>query len=513
MKEMSRIISSFENRTFPLPYGIIWLLSIILLRNFLEAFSSETYLYRFSWFFVHYPLFYIALFIYLALLIYLLSRERIESIFRVMLAFFPVILLPPIIDIIATGIGGSKMRYLSSDLSQNFFTFFGSPFNSRTGITMGIKIEILIILIAIFCYLLAKRKNILTPIIGTVASYILIFFFVSTPVFKNEFTRLLQRYRLVSDMAYLSFELYYIILIIIGGALLLLAYDSKLLRVILFELRLPRLLHFLLMFFGGLWLGLKGRLTLFKSLNTFDFIFICVAIAFLWLFAVLTNDIFDTAGDKLSERQKPLTKYNVNKGIIKAITAITLITGLGITALVDYKYFALGCVFTALYWIYSAPPFRLKRIPIVATFIIAFASLTLTLMGTILAGNRLSEHSLKASALILVCFTLAFNVKDLKDIEADKFEKVYTIPVLLGKKYGKLVVGALSFLAFLLVPIILGSSNPLFFLISLLAGLITIFISTRKTVHEWAFFLLYYSYLFCIFILLPYGKEALLQVR
>ncbi|MGB9561864.1 MAG: UbiA family prenyltransferase, partial [bacterium] len=296
--------------------------------------------------------------------------------------------------------------------------------------------------------------------------------------------------------------LYYILGIIPALLLCLYFYEKNSIRFLFYVVRFPRLAHFWLMFLTGIFVGFKGNMDRIRYMNSFDIFFILLSLGFLWCFSVISNDIFDITGDMVSLRNKPLAKNIVSPRVATIIASFFLILGLAISALVDYKYFALSAIFTLLYWIYSAPPVRLKNLPIISTFIIATASVVPLIMGNILAGNRLVELPSKLVALLLICFTLAFNAKDLKDVQTDRINKTLTLPVLLGEKRGRLFVGILIFIAFVIVPFILGSKNPLSFVLSFLFGFTGLWIATRKKVKEGIFFILYFAFVFVIFILI-----------
>jgi 1,4-dihydroxy-2-naphthoate octaprenyltransferase len=68
----------------------------------------------------------------------------------------------------------------------------------------------------------------------------------------------------------------------------------------------------------------------------------------------------------------------------------------------------------------------------------------------------ISSFPLSITIVILVTYSLGTNYKDLKDIKFDQKNNVYTIPVLLGKKAGSLLVMVMTSLSFLLVPPILN---------------------------------------------------------
>ena len=371
----------------------------------------------------------------------------------------------------------------------------------------------IIILVSAFVYILLKTKKLLKSIAVIPILYSVIFFFVATPYYKKYLVEGLKSLKIISSSSWLSYELYFLLLLILASILLLLAYKKALLKAVVNSIRPLRLIHFWLMFLGGFALGLSGsstadsNLKLFSAANSFDIVFCLLSIMFLWMFSVITNDIFDRKDDKLSAREKPLAKGEITSKEAIFISFVLLIFGLLSALLVDYKMLILMMIFTSLYWNYSSPLIRLKRFPFIATFIIALASLALLIAGLILSGDRITELPLNVALTVLVCFTLSFNAKDIKDIEADKAAGIKTVSILWGKK----ITGIFILLSFLAVPLLLGSLNPLFIGTSLIFGLLGYIIATAKKTREKAFFLLYYTYFFAIFILSPWARKSLFR--
>ena len=68
----------------------------------------------------------------------------------------------------------------------------------------------------------------------------------------------------------------------------------------------------------------------------------------------------------------------------------------------------------------------------------------------------ISVFPIKYAVGIVLIFTLASLIRDMKDIEGDKKEGIQTVPVLFGDVWGPKMVAILSTLSFFLVPIFVG---------------------------------------------------------
>lgn len=102
---------------------------------------------------------------------------------------------------------------------------------------------------------------------------------------------------------------------------------------------------------------------------------------------------------------------------------------------------------------------------------------------------------------ILAIFLLAENMKNIKDIEGDKKEGIKTLPVVFGKRWGKLIVGFCLFLGSLLVPLIFYL-NVYTLYVGIFFGSILFFLANKKDFKEKYIFLTYFIYIAVFFILI-----------
>ncbi len=158
-------------------------------------------------------------------------------------------------------------------------------------------------------------------------------------------------------------------------------------------------------------------------------------------------------------------------------------------ALIGYVAIVLTAASLCLSILYSAPPLRLKRYPFVASSTIAVFALIIFSLG-FCSGQPTRGFPTSLALVILVSYNLAINTKDLKDYEGDKNSGVFTLPVLLGQRRGRIAIGALDFVAYLAVPFILHV--PLLVVPALIFGGLTfILIYGEKTPEKLLFFMLF----------------------
>ena len=146
------------------------------------------------------------------------------------------------------------------------------------------------------------------------------------------------------------------------------------------------------------------------------------------------------------------------------------------------------------------PPLRLKRVPVLSSFLIAVACLVTILAGFFFASadKKIQTFPIFASMGILVLFTLEANFKDMKDIEGDERDGVLTLPVLF-KENGSRVVGVCLALSFLLAPIFL--SFYALYILAVPSAIVGYKLVTKKPYSEKPIFMLHFIFLLGLVLL------------
>jgi 4-hydroxybenzoate polyprenyltransferase len=167
------------------------------------------------------------------------------------------------------------------------------------------------------------------------------------------------------------------------------------------------------------------------------------------------------------------------------------VTSVLFSAIVNFKIALLLLAYQAIAWIYSCWPLRLKRFAFVSTFLSALALLMVLFSGYILVSPDQDIRSLPFSiiTLLIIGCVLILPIKDFKDIEGDKKEGVYTIPVLFGENWGRIIVGSGIFISFVLSVIVFNEFRLFWW--AFLCGSVSFWlvISSKRTcpVSNWKF--------------------------
>lgn len=258
------------------------------------------------------------------------------------------------------------------------------------------------------------------------------------------------------------------------------------------NIRPYRSLHYAGLTIGGMifgWAFIGGGFNILAAVG------LVIAIVLAFQSAVVVNDYFDLEGDRVSNKERPLVKGSLTIGEYRFWGLSCLFISLLLGLAVGWVPFALICLFILLYFIYSTPPFRLKRFFPVNTSIIALDALLAVMIGfSFYSGKAIfADFPLQVAVMLGVGFLCAVNTITLKDIEADKKTGIKTIPVMLGEINGKRVIAGLTLLGYLSFPLILGI-KPLLYP-TIVFGLIGSVVVLRKRWSEGPYFVNYFAYL------------------
>jgi len=365
------------------------------------------------------------------------------------------------------------------------------------------RIHLFIILSLIFIYTLVKtNKNIKKSIFSVFLSYCILFISSILPTIIKFLTSVNYNDQFLS--------LLFFVLSIFLITILFYLNNKHFFKIILKDMRLTRMLFYILMILLGVAIGYKNYDMLRYGLPEFLFINILTLIICLMLgifFSIVTNNIVDYNIDKISNKERPLFKENFPLKDYILFGIICLILSLFGAFIVSYLGFFFIFLFIGNYFIYSMPPIRLKRIPIFSKLTISLNSLFLTLLGFSLfleSSDVIHLTSFPTEYIIFfLLFTLAANFIDIKDYEGDKKEGIKTLPVLLGLETSKKLIAFLFILPFLFT----GFLNPDLMIICILLSIVNLLLITDKNYNEkYLFLIMLFSiiaYILTLFIYIP----------
>lgn len=502
MKILERLISSVG--AISVRRAILLVFTWIFLRVFFEGVFEATHRIGFSSFsykmllsyFVHFPLFYLNLFLLLVIVIAYLTREPVAQVTKVASVGVAIILFVPVLDWLI-----SRGYLITYPLRlESYFINFLNPVASLAdiGVSPGQRITIVLISFLIAIYVYARTRVLLRALFSLLVclSLMVVFGGLTTLLAAN-------RPELVygsGGVLYTDTQKYcavYILIFIVLLFVYLFMLNRQIAGSILKSRRLERVL-----FYGGLTvfgfaIALAQRGVAFRS-DIFNYLgivimFLSLALGF-WGLQVF-NDLFDVNIDRAVGKENPLLKGSSVRqyghfALVLVALALCCALVINFTALlIMVTYLLLGVI-------YSMPPIRLKRIPGISTLVVAIAVVLAIAMGvSVYYGNRaLSAIPKNILFPTLIAVTIGFVAKDIGHVKGDKAHGVMTLPVLLYDE--KSIVGRLP------IAVIVSVSYLVYvaFLPGLLPGAVVCALCTFayvlfvKRSAEWFYFLMLYAF-------------------
>ena len=507
-----------------------WLISlsgILMIRFFLESISSPTssgIISSDAPTLVHYYLFYLTVGLGLMLLLQAVIPTWKKVLPQAVLFVLTLTFIPPIIDWIVSGGKGSTMAYLFESPSQmvrSLFSFFGPL--THAGITLGIRVELLILILGIGTVVYYVRRSIARAVLTTLVLYLIAFVSVSLPgvismlaqIFSDGHIPVNQylqsvilhsstladnihgtlHFQTLTRMLEIGFDFMiarvWLLLVAILSAIWFLTNFGHQTKAIIKNSRPERVSHYVFLILLGVFVAYHQKVF---SMNWNDWLVLFILLLsfyFSWMFAVCVNDIFDIEIDRISNSSRPITTGNISVSEMRSAAVIFLVLSLVGAYLCGYYAFFCMLAFTALYYVYSATPLRLKRVPFLSVMVVGFCSLSAAMAGffTFSALKEVSAFPVNLIIGIVVIFSLLPQVKDIKDIEGDRTACIVTIPTLFGPVWGPRIVGLMAACAYLVVSLLLYS--PVFMFGAIPAAVITYWLAVRKPYTERPIFVVY----------------------
>ncbi len=456
--------------------------------------------------------FYLILIISMIIIFQLFLKEEIAKISFLVLWSMWFTLPRPLVDRLILGESNYLSFYLieaPKELLIRFLTYFGSV--DKVGILYGTRLELTLILVFVFFYLYLKKHKISIAFFASFLVYLVFFVICSLPSFLaipillsqglafNEIGRADVAGLFISPFSffggnYHGFEaalfyktglIYNLILVFLLGIFQFLK-DKQQLIALFKNIRLPQSVFTAILLLSGM----IAAYFYYPSNLTFDFFSVLVlanlilAIFFAWQFSVVINDIEDLEIDKVSNQKRPLVQNIFTISDFKNYGSVFLLLAYLLALTVGLKYFLIILLYTLLTWIYSKPPFKIKRIPILASMLSAWAILLVFLLGWILVADNqaLKFFPYRIVSFLFLVATFTIPLKDLKDVVGDKGSRIYTLPVLLGKEKTCQFVSWVLLLAYLISPFIFQKQE--LFWVAMILGLVNFIFLNKKRVNQ-----------------------------
>lgn len=449
----------------------------LLVENWLFGFESRSAMFIFYEFTHNLSFFLLSFLIFLPIFQYF-ARASLSVASNMLLSGFLIILLPPIIDFIISDGKGLWSFYIFDGfpgIISRYFTFFGN--RPDMGITYGVRVEVALVTIFFGLYVLQKTKRLSRALFAAISAYSLLFFLGTFPSWAAMLIEGVSEGRWIlrgtdvagvflSPFAFFSrdlvdprsilnakMSLVYAAILPLALGLWLFVRHRAIFLVLFRNARLPQVVYHagLLLIGMGLAILFAGAKFSFGFFDVLAVFLLLGAVVSAWLASVVPNDCFDTVIDAETNASRPLPSGAIQISLYRAIGAGFFAVSLFFSALVSPRAVLFLLLYQAVAWIYSSPPFRLKRFPVIASFTSAVASVLILFLGfsTLAPEGNIGALPVSLVFLFLFAYTVSIPLKDFKDIAGDAKDSVWTLPVILGAERAKLAVGCGLFVSYL----------------------------------------------------------------
>jgi homogentisate phytyltransferase/homogentisate geranylgeranyltransferase len=486
---------------------ICWVFLRIFFEGILEShhyvgFSPFSYKMVLTYF-VHFPLFYFCLFLILVILISLLIRENVRKVTKAASFGLVAITFVPVIDWLINR--GYMITYPLR--SGAYFLDFLNPFVSlaNIGVSPGQRITIVLISFLISIYAFSKTRSHFRAALLFLVSLIVIIIF-------GGLTTLLAANRpetvfVPGSILYTDTQKYCVIYLLVFSVFVfvyLYMLSREFFTSILRSMRWERMTFYGMMAVFGLGISMVQKGIGFQT-GIFDYLgivtlFLSLAFAF-WGLQVF-NDIFDVDIDRVTGRRNPLLS-RVTIGQYSAFFILLAILASVYALIINFSSFLILVAYLFLGIIYSLPPARLKRIPVISTMNIAVAvCLAIGLGFSVYYGGRaLNAMPGKLIFPTLIAVTLGFSAKDIGHVDGDKAQGVVTLPVLLydhRQLLRRMPMAVLVSVSYLVYAIFIPQLIPGALLCALATFLYSVFMEEPNETFYFVMLYLFGGYLFYV---------------
>lgn len=490
-------ILKLENKEIPWINYFLTFFFATILRDFIEAFSqpvnyftrpATTFLYPL----IHFTLSYFMLALMLIWLFSYLYKVSVSNIARVVLPGFTVLLIAPLTDFIVTGGHGAFIGYMTPD--TNLLLGYLSYFNyGSTQITIGIKVEIMLVLTIAFIYCKIKGQSVFKGLIAIWLCYSIIFLWLALPCFIIYFLDFIGFSFKYSSLLLIRF---YLLGIFVIGMPLLYAANPNIFNLLVRNCQFLRIMHFELMLILGAIISLtQYQLPIYAQLLQnqdiiINLILCLISIFFARLFSIAMNDIADFLHKKpfipqesKDDKQVCFIKENISLYQYQVLAYSSVFISLFYASMVHTYAFFFITVTIASSYISSMPPLQFMRVPILSKLVISLNSIALVILGYILVNRTIKNFP---NGLFLIYFiggTIAASFIDIKNIHRDKAAGVKTLPTMLSKRHATVLIGIAFWATYLSFIFLYPIFNLLLFLS--IAGGIQFYIINHTVYREW----------------------------
>lgn len=496
---LNKIIFKLENYKISFLNFILTLLSIAFIRSFCEGICerkrvighilTDNHYDSLRHNFNFWSLEWLAMFATLVLIFYIFTRENILKISKILLIFYPIIILPVILDYFIYFPNGSEITYFYTirEYLNGLLNFF--IFNKEIPkASLGVRIEVFLAVILSFFYVYLKKSNFFSAFICALCVYFISISSMAFPVFIllpllpfltnpdnfifNFFSSATFPFDSESKVA--IFIIFYLLLILL---LLFIIYNKNLVKNFLFKtINCHAVCFNIFLFLFGFFFAAKQhffhtKINIFISPFTGFYVLAGIFLVFFislifLLFAPDTNNIF-----------KKLFKNNFNP-FFYILFLLTFFLSISIS----YPAFLISVFILAIFYILFKTPFNLFRFFIIKVILYSILSCIFILLGFSLINGIYAPQKISFS-LTAILFLFFISLHSLINTKNKILDKVFLFLIIFSY----------------LIACIIWFDNKLIFLSAIFCCILTLisFLIKKK-------FMSYYIFILFLFFIVVF---------
>lgn len=449
----ARVIDGLENINIPFYCYVLTFFAGVFIRLFVEAFANPMNFFDElnGQVYMKIMVFSMALFALAILEAIMVSKMMAVNITKVLRVLFPAMLFfvsIPLLDImIYHGHGVQTLWFMPEDSAKLLKAYF--TYSSNIEYTsLGQKIGIGIILATLFAYCLTKGASVMKSMFIVILGYTLVFLWAMSFVLIQPVISFLgYEYRVSGILMMRYFFLLNLVLLGVAGYMA----DKKIFMALFRDMRGSRILFYELFFLLGTILAISitsNTVIFYLHFNpdvVANVILFSISIFFAGMFSLMINNIYDVDIDIISNPSRPLVTGAIDPVIYTNIAYIFLSLALFGASIISDKAFLIIALVVSAYYVYSVPPIRFKRLPVLSKIVIGMNTFGLSLAGFVLVLERVNAYPYALTAICLIGITLVSNYIDLKDMKGDRASGIITLPSLVGETWARHIIGAAYF--------------------------------------------------------------------
>jgi homogentisate phytyltransferase/homogentisate geranylgeranyltransferase len=268
-------------------------------------------------------------------------------------------------------------------------------------------------------------------------------------------------------------------------------------------------------FYGGLAIFGYGISMVYKRaefhvsiFNYLGVVIMCASLMFGYWGLQVFNDVFDTEIDRVVGKKNPLLN-GVDKTAYRRFGMFLMIASLCYAVVINFTAFLILHTYLLLGILYSLPPIRLKRVPVLSTALLACAVVLAIATGFSVHYGGRALNAMPRSILFptLIAVTLGFVAKDIGHVAGDKVHGAMTLPVLFNSqnnRFGRVAIAILISTSYLVYAFFIPQVLTIAALFALATLMYTLFVKHGSEVFYFIMLYMFGGYLFYILIrLLP----------